>query len=358
MTPHIKILLAALAFVSLAACKEETAAPEALRQVRSIIAAPDDVHSIVTQTGEVVPRSEVAMSFKVGGRMVMRNVDVGATVAEGDVLAVIDPRDIENEVRVAEAEVDAAKAALITALSHLERQQRLLERGVVAKAAVEVAESDWQAATSRLQAAEARLAAARDQLSYTELRATEAGIVTRVAAEPGEVISAGQPILHVAARGEREAAFDVTERSIGGAKPGLRVDVALLSSPDVATTGFVREVSPIADPVTRTYRVLVTLPEAPEQMTLGATVEGSVALDLPGVFILPASALTSEKGSPAVYVVDEATGTIRRKAVVVARYEEGRVLIASGLAADERVVAAGVSKLRPGQAVARMEDAK
>jgi RND family efflux transporter MFP subunit len=360
MKLHTLILLGLMAAATLAGCKEESAHAdpqvEALREVRTLAVARETERDTVIQTGEIVPRREIAVSFKLGGRVTVRHVDIGERVAAGDLLAEIDPRDIDNEVLVAAAEVEAAEAALTAARSHVDRQHKLFARGVVAKAAVEAAEADLQAALSRVDAGKAQLAALQDKRSYTEVRATEGGIITEVGVEPGEVVDVGQPVLHIAAENEREAAFNISERIVAGAVPGMRVEVALLSDPGVVTPGVLREVSPIADSVTRTYRVLVSLPEAPPELTLGATVEGRVSLGLPGVIAVPAGALTSMDGAPSVYVVDPGTHTLLRKAVTVTRYEEDRVLVSAGLTAGDLVVTAGVSKLRPDQKVALAEE--
>lgn len=348
-------VLGFLALSVLIGCKEDADAPEPLRSVKSVVVSPGAEAEVVTQTGEIVARREVAISFKLAGRIANRPIEVGMSVQPGDVLAALDPQDLENQIRVARAEVEAAHAALEAAQANADRQSQLFERSIVAKAVVEAAEADRKTAEARVAAAEAQLASAKDQRGYADLLATEAGIVTAVLAQAGEVVAAGQPVVRIAKSGEREAAFNISERFVAGATLGLPVKVSMLSDPSVTTPGILREVSPTADPVTRTYRVLVALPEAGPAMAFGATVQGEVSFDLPGTFSLPAAALTSEDGKPAVFVVSQ-DGILSRQIVTVARYEEDRVLLADGLAAGDRVVTAGVSKLRPEQAVLVSEE--
>lgn len=351
----VPVTISMLAIAALVGCTEEEAGPEPLRSVRSVIVSPTVENETITQTGEIVARRDVPLGFRLGGRIAARPAEIGTTVAAGDLLATLDPRDLDSQLRIASAEVEGALAALSVAEAHADRQTQLLERDIVSKAAVEAAEADRQTAAARLSAAKAQLAAAEDQRSYADLRATEAGIITAVLAQPGEVVGPGQPVVRIAAAGEREAAFNVSERLAAGAEPGLPVTVSLISDPSVAVGGVLREVSPTADPVTRTYRVLVSLPGEARGMPFGAAVQGSVTFGASGLVSLPRSALTSQDDAPAVFVVTE-EGTLSRRPVTVARYEDDRVIVAQGLNDGDRVVTAGVSKLRPDQAVLVTED--
>ncbi|HLT27026.1 MAG TPA: efflux RND transporter periplasmic adaptor subunit, partial [Zeimonas sp.] len=189
--------------------------------------------------------------------------------------------------------------------------------------------------------------------SYTELFADAPGTVTAVGAEPGEVVAAGQMIVRVARQGGRDAVFDVPARvkeAAGGLDP--EVTVTLVSDPAVTAIGRVREVSPRADAVTRTFAVRVGLADPPAAMRLGTTVTGSIQLGGDGGAIrIPASALTSAEGRPAVWVLDADSGTVSLRSVVVERSDLFEVTVSEGLAPDEIVVTAGVQTLRPGQKV-------
>jgi RND family efflux transporter MFP subunit len=200
-------------------------------------------------------------------------------------------------------------------------------------------------------AAEAQLSTAETQLSYTDLLADGPGVVTARGAEPGEVVAAGRMIVRLAREGGRDAVFDVPARVKDQAHPDVDVTVSLSTDPQVQAQGRVREVSPEADPVTRTFQVRVGLTAPPETMRLGSTVTGTVELGGGGGMAVPAAALTSSQGEPAVWVMDPGNGTVALRPVDVARFELDRVLIAHGLADGELVVTAGVQTLRPGQQV-------
>ena len=145
---------------------------------------------------------------------------------------------------------------------------------------------------------------AQDQLSYTVLFADAPGVVTATGAEPGEVVRAGQMIVNVARQGGRDAVFDVSEQLIRTGPRDPVVQIALTNDPSVRATGRVREVSPQADPATRTFQVKVGIIDPPPAMELGSTVTGSIKLSAPAGLEVPPSALTEADGRPAVWVVD------------------------------------------------------
>jgi RND family efflux transporter MFP subunit len=210
-------------------------------------------------------------------------------------------------------------------------------------------------ANARLTSATAALDIARETLEQSELRATTDGVVTQTGANRGQVVGAGEPIVVIATRDVRDAAFDVPEQLAGPGLAHARVTVTLLSNPDVSFVSTIREISPMADANTRTYRVLVDLSEAPDQMLLGATVTGVLDLGGADVFRLPASAITSTAGVPAVYVVDPVSLELIRKPIEVAQQSGAQIVLERGIEEGDMVVIAGVSKLRPGQHV-RLEE--
>jgi RND family efflux transporter MFP subunit len=179
-------------------------------------------------------------------------------------------------------------------------------------------------------------------------------VITAVGADAGQVVSAGQMVVRLAQPGEREAVFNVAEGAFKNRTKDPVVTVQLVSSPEIETTGKVRYVSPQADPTTRTYTVRVSLPDAPQQMRLGANVVGSVTLGEGQQAALPGSALFQKDGKPAVWVVDK-DGSVQLKPITVQRYQGDSVIVGDGLAEGNVVVTAGVQKLLPGQKVALMD---
>jgi RND family efflux transporter MFP subunit len=345
-------IFAAISLIALVGCSEEKAEAEKPRPVRTVIASLSFVDQTITQTGEIKPHIETDLGFRIDGRVATSSVDIGAAVAKGDVLAILDDRDVLSELRSAQADLTSAISASELARTNLERQSSLFEKQAVAKARVDEADSNWRTATARRDAAEAVVESAKRKVGYTKLIADSTGIVTAIGANAGQVVNAGQMVVRIADTAELDAVFDVSERIINVSPANIKVRVSLVSDPSVAVTGTVRDVSPTADPATRSYRVRIALPDAPAGMAFGAAVTGKVELPAGNMIALPATALTSASGKPAVYIVDRDAKKLQRKEVSVARYSDTQILVSSGLQAGDVVVIAGVSKLRPDQIVA------
>ncbi len=334
----------------LAACgqKSETAAPEA-RPVRTVTVAKRDLGETITYTGRIEAENETRLSFRIGGRMVERRANVGDQVQPGQVIAKLEPRDELNALRSAQAAVAAAQAQFNEAQSNYDRQSFLLARDVASHAQYERAEQTRKTAQAQLDSAQAQLRVVQDQLSDTELKADAGGVVIATAAEPGEVIQAGQLIVRVAPKGGRDAVFDIPGQVLRSAPHDPLIDVSLTDDPTVTTVGRVREVAPQADPVTRTFEVKVGLTDPPAAMRLGATVVGRMHLDTAQTVEIPATALTEHDRRPAVWLVDPSTFTVSLRSVDVSRQDPSTVAISSGLDTGDIVVTAGVQALHPGQ---------
>jgi RND family efflux transporter MFP subunit len=335
-------------------CGKE-AAPKAaeVRPVRTVVVDPRSIDDDRQAVGEIKPRQESDLGFRVAGKLISRPVDVGVAVKKGDALARLDEQDFQNRLRSSEADLAAADAVLAEARGSEGRLRQLMATGTTTRANYDAALRNLRSSEAKLESAKAALALAKDQLAYAELHAEFDGIVTAVGAEAGQVINTGQMVVRLAPPGEKDAVFAIAESAFRerpeAEKP--EISVTLLSNPQIIADGVVREVSPVADPATRTYLVKVTLRDPPPQMRFGSSVSGRLKGTTAPVVVLPGSALFDQSGKPAVWVYSAGTGTVALKAVTVARYETDRVVISSGLAKGEVVVTAGVNRLRDGQKV-------
>ena len=345
-----RLLLAGMTAASLSACQPEadTAAPQ-VRPVRTVTVVKRDAGETVSYTGRIQAENETRLAFRISGRMVERPINVGDHVEPGQVVAKLEPQDELNALRTAQASVAAAQGQLNQAQSNFDRQKTLLARDIASRAQFEQAESALKTARAQLDTAEAQLKAAKDRVSYTELRVDAGGTVVTTGAEPGEVVQAGQMIIRVARKDGRDAVFDVPAQLLRSAPSDPVITVSLTDDPAVTATGRVREVSPQADPVTRTFEVKVGLTDPPAAMRLGSTVVGRMKLDTAPVIEIPATALTEADRRPAVWVVDPKDMTVSLRNVEVARNDPATVAIAEGLDSGEIVVTAGTQALHPGQ---------
>ena len=339
-----------LLLLSAACHKEEKAAATVIRPVRTLTVALQEGGERVSLTGEIQPRYQADIGFRVSGKILPRPVDVGTQVRNGDLLARLDPQQYRQDLEVAKSEVAVAEAEVARSQAQEYRQRELLKNGFTTQVAYDQALKTFKTAQAQLDATRARQVQATENLGYTDLKADNDGVITAVGADAGQVVSAGQMVVRLAQPGEREAVFNVAEGAFKNRTKEPVVSVQLVSSPEIETTGKVRYVSPQADPTTRTYTVRVSLPDAPQQMRLGANVVGSVVLDEGRSVTLPGSALFQKDGKPAVWVVDK-EGSVQLKPITVQRYQGDSVIVGDGLAQGDVVVTAGVQKLLPGQKV-------
>jgi RND family efflux transporter MFP subunit len=303
----------------------------------------------------VQSRHEVNEAFRVGGKILQRKVDVGQKVREGDVLAVLDDVDYRHAEGAARQARVAAPTQARQAEADRQRLNALKSDGSVSASEEEKAQTAKETAAATAEASVRQLELARNRLKYTVLRASRSGVITAVRAEAGQVVAEGQPVVSIASEGEPEIVADVPEDHLAVFKAS-HYKAWLASAPDQTFDVVLRELSPQAAAQTRTFRARLK-PAAPRTLPLGATatlvVERPVS-DAPAAAI-PASAITQNKGQPAVWVTrrgdGEAVGTVELVGVTVHGYRNDEVLL-SGLPAGALVVTAGVQKMAPGLRVA------
>jgi RND family efflux transporter MFP subunit len=351
MKPVLTSLTVLGAIALLAGCQEEPHAKvPAARPVLTVTAVPQAVRTFGF-AGTVEPRYISDLGFRVLGRIVSREVDVGDLVKKGQRLATLDPVAYELAVRSAQADLASATARLENAAATEARQRTLLKQDITNQAQFDAATQALESAQAGVISAKAGLDKSQDQLSYTELRADFDGVVTSVAAEPGQVVQPGQTVVAVARPDIREAVVDLPESIGRDLKPQARFDIALQVDPSVRAAGSVREIAPQADSATRTRRVRITLDNPPKSFRLGTTITATVTTQVSPDIELPATALLERDGKTMVWVVDPSTRTVSTRDVTIAARERTFVRVLDGLTAGSRVVIAGVNSLTPGQTV-------
>lgn len=339
-------------FLGLAACKQPPPPARVPVAVEVLRLARGEATSTFQTTGDIRAAVEATLSFRVSGKVIERKVDVGDRVVAGQVLARLDAQQQQADVAVADAGVRSAAAALAHAEVEVGRDRTLFAHGAIPKAALDASERDVDAARSTLASAEAARAMARDALSFTEVRAAAAGVITARNVDTGQVVQAGQPIYALADSGARDAVFQIDEAIAGRIRNDTRITLSLVDTPEVSAIGTVREIAPIVDANSGSVRIKVRIDSAPKGMDLGAPVVGKLGLHATETFTVPPSAIASDDaGHPSVFVVDPKTNAVTIRPVDVAAYESGSIVVRKGLADGEIVVARGASLLRPGQVV-------
>lgn len=342
MKPELLTPVCCIAVALLTACGEKVPPPEKIDTGPKLVkalkvgAGQMTAKSVKEEaySGEVRARTESALAFRIGGKLVDRRVDVGARVRAGQVLARLDAAD--QQLAAAQAEANHALAD-----AELKRTQELRQKNFISAAALDAKQTAATAA-----AAQAKLA--KNQTAYTALTADAAGVVSAVLAEPGQVVGAGQAIVRLARNGEREIAIAVPESRLSTVKVSAGGTAQLWDGREFA--GRVREVAPAADPATRTFAVRFALAEAPADLPLGLSATVRFTQTATTEIIVPLAAILQQGDQPAVWIIG-ADGAVRQQPIVVARYSDAGAIVASGLNAGETIVAAGAFKLSNGEKV-------
>ena len=346
------VATAAAASLLLSGCSRPEPPPEPVRSVKLLTVGVAALQSQTEYAGEVRARVESRLGFRVAGKIVQRQAELGQRVKAGQVLAQLDPQDYQLAAQAAQAQVSAAQTQRDLAAADFKRYATLKEQNFISGAELERRQATLQAAQATLAQARAQASSQGNQTDYTRLLADVAGVITSIEAEPGQVVSAGTPVLRIAQDGARDAVFAVPEDTVAQVKPGQTVSVRLWSG-GVTLTGRVREVAASADPVTRTYEVKVGLDGA-TAAPLGATVYvAPQGLGHAGTqaITLPTTALRQQGQGTAVWVYEPASGTVRSQDVEIASADGNAAVVASGLTPGMQVVATGVHVLSPGQKV-------
>jgi RND family efflux transporter MFP subunit len=303
--------------------------------------------------GEVKPRHEADLGFRIGGKLIAREADVGTRVKKGQPLARLDPSDVALQAEAAKAALAAAETEARYAKAEYERYQNLYRQQFVSESALDQKRNLFDANQAKYEQAKANLAVTRNQAAYATLVAPEDGVITAIYAEAGQVVSAGAAVMKLAREKEREVAIAVPEHRLGELKRARQIAVALWANPQKVYAARVREIAPAVDPVTRTFAVRLSVLDADAALEWGMTANVALSGDgRPGSVLLPLTAVYhAPDGKPAVWVYDGAARQVALRAVTLGRYREDGVVVDAGVAAGEWVVAAGVNKLHPGQNV-------
>lgn len=315
-----------------------------------MVLASSDIDVNAEFAGEVRARVESKLGFRVGGKIVSRKVDVGMPVKRGQVLMALDPQDLQLSQAQAMAALRSAETSRDLAQADAQRYRELRSKNFVSQAVLDEKESGLRAAQSAVDAQQALYRGQSNQANYATLTADVDGVVTLVEAEVGQVVAAGTPVVQVAKAGEKEIVIGLPEDKVDALRKLSDVQVRLWADPTRSVAGKIREISPVADPATRTYTAKVTIPDSLADAKLGMTavVQFASRTATPQIKV-PLTALYHEKATTSVWVVEQ--GAVRLVPVTVAGAAGNDLVLGTGVKAGQTVVTAGVNLLKPGQKV-------
>jgi len=309
---------------------------------------------VMSFAGEVRARIETPLSFRVGGKLLERKVDVGDQMRKGQLLAILDGNDYHLAVQGLKAQLASAQADSNFLRDDLVRYRELLAQQVISPPEFERHETAYTTARERTAALEAQLGQALNQLAYTELHADRDGVVTALAVEAGQVLAAGQAVMSLAQLDEKEIHFDVPEHRLAEIQRQQAVNVSLWLDDHRLLKAKIREISSAAEPASRTYRVKASLLEGMDAAQLGMTATVHIAANTASGIAIPLSAVYTPQNQPdhpTVWLVDEQAATVKSVPVRLGETLAGERIAVEGLAAGQLLVSAGVQRLAEGQAV-------
>ena len=307
----------------------------------------DKVNTENIYSGVVCGRYETNLAFQVSGKILRRNVEVGNYVRRGDLLFVLDSKDILQQANQGDAQVKAALAQLKLAETNLNRYKQLFSKDAISAAMLDEYQTNYDSALANYQNAVAVSKQSQNALEYTNLNSNANGVISAINAEVGQVISAGQTILTLIQTDDLEVEINIPENKLSEIEIGKICDISFWANSETVR-GSVREISPMADAMSKTYRVRISVPNS-DKIQLGMTASANFSSrNLTGV-ILPLSAIYQTGNQAQVWIVTAENKTALKN-VKVENFSDNEVLV-SGLNAGEIVITAGVHKLREGQEV-------
>ncbi|MDH4394968.1 MAG: efflux RND transporter periplasmic adaptor subunit [Limnobacter sp.] len=355
----VALVFAGLLISGLSACSRkapdtsEIIRPVRVMELQSAAAAVQESYP-----AQIEPRYSSPLSFLVGGKLLERKVELGQRVTKNQVIARIDPQDLQLGLKAAQAQLDAAKADQSQAKTDLDRSKTLKDQGFVSQAELDRRQLALDAAASRLNQATAQFNVQSNQARYGTLLAPNDGVIAQVFVEAGQNVSPGQPVVQWADPKAVQARIAVPEGRVAAYKVGRAAQARLWAGQD-ALDATVREVSPVADPLTRAYPVLLDIkdPKAEARFGMSATVLFSREVSQ-SAFKLPIASLVASTQGAYVWVFDEKQGIVNKREVKPFDISESDFLVKEGLKEGELIVTAGTHVLNDGQKAKRFIEPK
>ena len=367
LAKFVKLTIFVALALFLTACSDDDAETmndkPLIRGLKTVVVKEQENSTTRKYPSVLQPSSVSTISFEIAGSLAEINLNVGQLVKKGEILVRIDPTTLKLQVDSAEAVVRQAQSAAQTTTEDFVRKSALLKKGVVTKAASDQAKNAAESAKEQLIQAQKQLATAQKNLTKTELKAPLDGIINTVEVDSFANVAAGTPIATLYNADKFEASFSVSYDVINLLAVGKKTIVRLADNPAIVLNAHVSELGARADTVS-SFPTVVTVDSQNAGLKAGMAVEISIEFSVENGkgFTLPLSVLALEgkirkpekyndPGQAFVYVFDEASKTVKRRAVMIAGVRENSLIIIDGLRLGERVASAGVSFLRDGQIV-------
>ena len=357
-TPVVAALV--IAAVTLAGCKrgeagdakaEATPAPTTVGPENVVVVALAELASGPAISGNLQAAQDATVRAQIGGTVLQTMVDEGSRVTTGTLLARIDDRTIRDQYLSARSAVTSAQSAADVAQRNLERSERLASAGAIADRDLETARTQSVAAQSQLADAKARLTLQEKQLADAQIRAPFTGIVSKRHVSGGDVVQPGGEMFTVVDPTSMRLEASVPASQLNAIKVGSPVLFSVSGYPERSFTGKITRINPVADPATGQVRVVVSLPNAGNNLVGGLFAEGRVASERRMALVAPASAVDVTGVRP--YVIRLKEGKVERVEVELGLHDEEseRVEIKNGLSKGDTLLTGAARGISPGTPV-------
>ena len=320
-------------------------------KVETQLAKRGTITPTIKLSGSLDPVWQADVAAKVAGRIEKVYVDVGSTVANGQLLAVLDSSELTASASSARGGVYDAKASLASADTTLMRNKKLYASGALSKQELDNAQFARDIAAGKLEAAEGAYANAASKVNGTEILAPQGGKIIKRYFQEGYYATAGNPLFNIADTSTLVLKLNIPEGQIGGVQEGLKVDLVIPSMNNQKTTGTITKLASVADMPARTFAAEVTVDNSNNALRGGLF--ANVALQLSprdNVLIIPQSAIVMREDQRTVYVVTK-DGLVARKVLDTGYIGDGIVEVLSGITETDRVIVSGQNRVKEGAKV-------
>ena len=307
---------------------------------------PFDLHSDsrISFTGSVQPRYQTPVGFRVAGKIAQRHVELGDCVKQGDLLFTLDPTDYDLNLRVAESDLISARSTLTQAAAEEKRLAQLRNSGAVSLSEYDLSLAARDVAQARLDSAMKRLELAKNQREYCELRADFDGLITSIQGESGQVVNIGQTVVQLMQGKELEAVISIPENRLAMVRD-LKPTISFWSNPNANVAAKLREVSPIADPISRTYDAKFTFLDDASHLSIGMTATVHLVAPNQTEIPIPVSAIANNLDETVVWRIDENGGSVQAIAIEVVQIRNETAMVRGPLQPGDLLVSAGVQRI-------------
>jgi membrane fusion protein (multidrug efflux system) len=314
------------------------------------IVEPRNLDRVLPLTGSLMPLTEATVKAKVAGELVAVTVREGESVKQGQLLARIDPTEVQARVAARQADVAATRAQLVWAEKNRNQQKALLDKSFISQSAFDNIQSNYEVAVAKQHAAEAELVVARKSLGDAVLVAPFSGIVSLRHAQPGERVALDAKVVSIVDLSRLQLEASVPPAAIGQVQVGQAMNFRVEGFGEREFAGRIERINPAATAGSRSISVYAVIDNREGLLRGGMFAQGALTLSsVGGALAVPASAVREEIGQTFVYAIED--GLVKRKNVKVGAPDAaGRVQVLDGLAAGDRIVRVNLGSLREGLA--------